>query len=172
MTRKTGRILTRRTLVAAAPAAALVAGFGARAQAKPDFHVGGIASLSGPAAAFGKDYAEGFQVYVKAWNARGGHDGRKIVLDTLDDETNPVNAVNAFRKLAADAKTSVIWMALGSQTALGIKAIASEFKVPVVSGGGVDELGRPPDPWFFKIAPGASDFVSSVARTTMRVASI
>lgn len=162
MTRKTGRILTRRTLVVAAPAAALVAGFGARAQAKPDFHVGGIASLSGPAAAFGKDYAEGFQVYVKAWNARGGHDGRKIVLDTLDDETNPVNAVNAFRKLAADAKTSVIWMALGSQTALGIKAIASEFKVPVVSGGGVDELGRPPDPWFFKIAPGASDFVKGM----------
>jgi branched-chain amino acid transport system substrate-binding protein len=162
MTRPTRRLITRRAIVAAAPAAAALASFGARAQAKPDFHIGAVSSLTGPAAPFGKDYNDGFVAYVKAWNERGGHDGRKIVLTALDDETNPVNAVNAFRKVATDAKTSVIWMALGSQTALGIKAIASEFKVPVVSGGGVDELGRPPDPWFFKIAPGASDFVKGM----------
>ncbi len=139
------------------------AGMPARAQGKDDFKIGAIASLTGPAAAFSKDYADGLSAYAKAWNARGGHNGRKIVTELLDDETNPVNAVNAFRKLASDAKTNAIWMALGSQTALGIKAIASEFKVPIVSGGGVDELGRPPDPWFFKVAPGASDFMKGTA---------
>ena len=152
---------TRRTIMRAAPAAALLPGVSAVAQAA-DYNIGALSSLTGPAAAFGKDYHDGFLAYVKDWNARGGFKGRKIVLSSLDDETNPVNAVNAFRRIASDAKTQVIWMALGSQTALGIKAIAKEFKVPVVSGGGVDELGRPPDPWFFKIAPGASDFVKGM----------
>ena len=146
-----------------AVAAAAAGGWSVRAQTKEDFKIGALASLTGPAAAFSKDYADGFNAYAKAWNARGGYNGRKIVVDLLDDETNPVNAVNAFRKLASDAKTGAIWTALGSQTALGIKAIASEFKVPVVSGGGVDELGRPPDAWFFKVAPGASDFMKGTA---------
>jgi branched-chain amino acid transport system substrate-binding protein len=56
----------------------------------------------------------------------------------------------------------MIWTSIGSQTALGIKAIASEFKVPVISGGGIDALGKPADPWFFKMAPGASDFVKGL----------
>ncbi len=152
---------SRRVFLGAAGAFAATAagGWSARAQGKEDFKIGAIASLTGPAAAFSKDYADGFTAYAKAWNARGGYNGRKIAVELLDDETNPVNAVNAFRKLASDAKTGAIWTALGSQTALGIKAIASEFKVPVISGGGVDELGRPPDAWFFKVAPGASDFM-------------
>jgi branched-chain amino acid transport system substrate-binding protein len=32
----------------------------------------------------------------------------------------------------------------------------------VISGGGVDELGRPPAPWFFKIAPAGSDYIKAV----------
>lgn len=132
-----------------------------RAQAE-DFKIGALASLTGPAAAYSKDYSDGFNIYAKTWNARGGYKGRKIVVEILDDETNPVNAINAFRKLASDPKTTVIWTALGSQTALGIKAIASEFKVPVVSGGGVDQLGRPADPYFFKVSQGASEFMKGI----------
>ena len=162
--------LTRRTALAGAGAAA-AAGLTAwpgRAQTAEDFRIGVIASLTGPAAAFSKDWAEGFETYVKSWNARGGHKGRKIATTLLDDETNAVAAVNAFRRLAANDQISVIWIALASQTALGIKAIASEFKVPVVSGGGVDSLGKPPDPWFFKIAPGGSDYVAAVAQFAKR----
>ena len=156
--------LTRRSFVAGSGALIGAAASGlARGQGGEDFKIGAIASLTGPAAAFSKDYADGFTAYSKAWNARGGYKGRKIVTTVLDDETNPVNAVNAFRKLASDPKTGAMWTALGSQTALGIKAIASEFKVPVVSGGGVDALGRPPDAWFFKVAPGASDFMKGTA---------
>ena len=42
---------------------------------------------------------------------------------------------------------------------LAIKAMASELKLPVVSGGAVDALGVPADPYFFKIAPANRDFM-------------
>lgn len=161
---------TRRAVIGGAGAASLLglSGWPAAAQGAGDFKIGVIASLTGPASAFSKDWAEGFDVYVKAWNARGGYKGRKIVTTLVDDETNAVSAVTGFRRLAQDPSVSAIWIALASQTALGIKAIASEFKVPVVSGGGVDALGKPADPWFFKIAPGGSDYIRAVAQFAKR----
>lgn len=161
MTRFNSRF-SRRLLLAGAPAAVTMLGAPAWAQGKEDINVGAIASFTGPAAAFSREYAEGFQVYIKAWNQRGGHDGRKIAIEILDDETNPVNAVNAFRRLAANPKVSIVWAALASQTALGIKAIASEFKVPVISGGGIDLLGKPADPYFFKVTQGVSDLLAGL----------
>jgi len=162
--------ITRRKALGGVGAASLVSlcGWPARTSAADEFKIGVIASLTGPASAFSKDWAEGFDIYAKSWTARGGYKGRKITTISLDDETNPVGAINAFRRLAANEQISAIWIALASQTALGIKAIASEFKVPVVSGGGVDALGKPPDPWFFKIAPGGSDYIAAVAQFAKR----
>ncbi|MGE0734196.1 MAG: ABC transporter substrate-binding protein [Alphaproteobacteria bacterium] len=171
--------ISRRRVLAGSAAAALAGWFAmpGRARAADDFKIGAVASLSGPASAFGKDWAEGFQVYAKSWNERGGTKGRKIAFELLDDESTPANAVNAFRRLASKSDTSVIWIALASQTALGIKAVSDEFKVPVISGGGVDSLGRPPSSWFFKIAPGGSDYVAAVlqfakAKNYKRIASL
>ena len=179
MNRNGDIFISRRQVLAGSVAAAFAGclGLPGRAQAAEDLKVGAVASLSGPASAFGKDWAEGFQVYVKSWNERGGVKGRKIAIELVDDESTPANAVNAFRRLASRPDTSVIWIALASQTALGIKAVSDEFKVPVISGGGVDSLGRPPSPWFFKIAPGGSDYVAAViqfakAKKFARIASL
>jgi hypothetical protein len=72
---------------------ALVLGLGATAaNAQQTYKIGAICSLTGPAAGFGKPYCDGFEAYVKAWNARGGAKGRKVELSILDDETNAVAA--------------------------------------------------------------------------------
>jgi branched-chain amino acid transport system substrate-binding protein len=131
----------------------------APAAAEQPFKIGAIASLSGPAAGFGKDYADGFKAYVDQWNKRGGYKGRPVAVEIFDDETNPVNAVNVFRRLAGDAQTSIVWLAIPSNSALAVKALASEIKVPIISGGEIDALGVPADPYFFKIAPGTRDFL-------------
>src|SRR5262249_13224290 len=114
--------------------------------APQEFHIGVVASLTGPFNSPAKDTIEGFDAWVK------GHrlPGKKIVLDTLDDETNPVSASNAYRKLAGDPATNIIFLNINSSSALAAKAFASEFKVPIVTGGGADALGFPPDPWMFK----------------------
>ncbi len=142
-------------------AAAAIAGLApqVRAQNAPqDFHIGVVASLTGPFNGPAKDTIEGFDAWVKVH----GLPGKKIVLETLDDETNPVSASNAFRKLAGDAKTNIIFLNINSSAALAAKAFASEFKVPIVTGGGADALGFPPDPWMFKVAPSGHDAMTIV----------
>jgi branched-chain amino acid transport system substrate-binding protein len=124
-----------------------------------DFKIGVVSSMTGPAAPFFREYADGFRAYATHWNARGGINGRKIALTFVDDESNAVQAVNGYRRVAGDAETMLAWVAGPSGGGLGIKAIASELKLPVVSGGALDALGLPADPYYFKIAPANRDFL-------------
>src|SRR3984957_7127983 len=125
------------------------------AAAQSEFKIGVVASLSGAFASAATDENAGVQAWVKA----RGLSGRKIVFETLDDETNPVNAINAFRKVASDPSVSIIYALTNSNSAMAIKSIASEFKVPIISSGAVETLGVPADPWLFKIAPGPRDMM-------------
>jgi branched-chain amino acid transport system substrate-binding protein len=134
----------------------------AQAQPSKPLKIGAVVSLTGPASAFAKDWAQGFEAFVSAWNAKGGYQGRKVVLEMLDDETNPTSAVNAYRRLVSDPETTVVWLAVPAQTAVGIKALAGEFKVPTISHGGLEALGKPAEPWYFKLAGTAPDFARAI----------
>src|ERR1700691_3434263 len=74
------------------------------AAAQQEFHVGVVASVTGPFASPTKDTFDGFY----AWEKTRGLPGKKIVLTILDDETNPVHSANAFRKLAGDPAIQLI----------------------------------------------------------------
>jgi branched-chain amino acid transport system substrate-binding protein len=124
-----------------------------------DFKIGVIASMTGPASPFFKEYVEGFQAYAKSWNTRGGVNGRPIALNIIDDESAPVPAANGYRRIAADPDTTLAWVAGPGAGGLAIKALGSELKLPVVSGGALDSLGIPADPYFFKIAPANRDYM-------------
>ena len=125
------------------------------ASAESDFKVGIVASLTGPFASAGKDTIDGLNAWVKAH----GLPGKKIVFETLDDETNPVHASNAFRRLANEPDVKMIYLFIPSSSALAVKSLASEFKVPIISGGAADTLGKPADPYLFKVAPAVHDFM-------------
>jgi branched-chain amino acid transport system substrate-binding protein len=148
-----------RTLIAAAAGAALL---WVSAAAADDLKVGGVVSLSGPAAPFTAPMNDSFQLYVKDWNARGGYKGHPVTVEALDDETSSVNAVTLFRKLAGEPEIKVIMTASSSQTALAIKQIADDFKTPVVGTGTVDQLAVPPAKYFFRAPPGASTFLGAL----------
>ena len=157
--------ITRRTglkLIGAGVAglsAPTIIGGRALAQQK-DFKIGVVASMTGPAAPFFKEYVEGFRAFTTNWNARGGVGGRKVVLNILDDESAPVPAANGYRRIASDPETTLAWVAGPGAGGLAIKAMASELKLPVVSGGALDTLGLPAEPYFFKIAPANRDFMT------------
>lgn len=131
----------------------------ARAQSKPDLNIGVVASLSGGFVSAAHDTMSGFEAWQKARGLPGG----KLTVQTLDDETTPVGAVNAFRKLASDPKISLIYLFINSSSALAVKSLASEYKVPIISGGAADAIGIPPDPYLFKVAPAVRDFMIVLA---------
>jgi branched-chain amino acid transport system substrate-binding protein len=128
------------------------------AAADTDFKIGVVASLTGPFAAPSKDTLDG----IRAWIKVDGLPGKKIELEVLDDETNPVDAANVFRRLASDPSVKMIYMLGNSNSGLAIKSFASEYKVPIVTGGGADTLGYPPNPWDFKVAPSNKDAMMAV----------
>jgi branched-chain amino acid transport system substrate-binding protein len=124
--------------------------------AQQEFKIGVVASLSGGFTAPAKDTIDGW----RAWEKAHGLPGKKIVLEILDDETNPVSASNAFRRIAADPSVQLIYLFGPSNSVMAVKSLASEFKVPIIAGGAADAIGIPADPWLFKVAPAVRDFMT------------
>ena len=94
---------------------------------------------------------------MKTWNSQGGYRGRPIAIDVQDDETNGINAIGLLKRLAGDPSINAIAFFGGSQTALAIKTIADEFRVPILGTGTVDALAKPPASYFFRALAGTSD---------------
>ena len=139
-------------------AAALTLGVSPGA-AQQEFKIGVVQSLSGGFVAAAKDTMDG----VQAWLKVRGLPGKKVVFESLDDETNSVSAANAFRRLAGNPDVKLIYLFINSSSALAVKSLASEFKVPIISGGAADTLGVPADPYLFKVAPAVRDFMTALA---------
>jgi branched-chain amino acid transport system substrate-binding protein len=124
--------------------------------AQPEFKIGIVASVSGGFAAAAKDTIDGW----RAWEKAHGLPGKKITVETLDDETNPVSASNAFRRIASDPSVNLVYLFIPSNSVMAVKSLASEFKVPIIAGGAADAIGIPADPWLFKVAPAVRDFMT------------
>src|SRR3954449_13554651 len=130
------------------------------ASAQQELKIGVVASLSGGFAAAAKDTMDGFQ----AWEKSRGLPGRRTVMVTLDDETNPVSASKAFGRLASDSSVQLVYLFIPSNSVMAVKSLASEFKVPIIAGGAADAIGIPPDPWLFKVAPAVRDFMTVLSQ--------
>ena len=137
-----------------------LAAFATLAWGQQEFKIGVVASLTGGFAAAAKDTMDGWE----AWQKARGLPGRKIVLQTLDDETNPVSASNAFRRVASDPSVQLIYLFIPSNSVMAVKSLASEFKVPIIAGGAADAIGIPADPWLFKVAPAVRDFMTVLSQ--------
>ena len=128
------------------------------------FKVGVVASVTGTFASPTKDTFDGLNGGIKMV----GVPGRSFLFETVDDETNPVNAANAFRKLASDPAVSLIYLFINSNSAMAAKSFASEFKVPIISGGGADSLGKPADPSMFKVVTSNRDYMIAMSKYIQR----
>jgi len=129
----------------------------ARAAGKP-IRISMISPLSGPAAPFGTEYAEGARAYVDSWNARGGFKGQPVGFELVDDESSTVAATNAFRRFATNPDTTLVWLASASSAIMAVKPLCSEYKMPTVCGGVIDSIGVPADSYLFKVVAGTTDF--------------
>ena len=126
------------------------------AMAQDAIKIGGIFSLSGPAAPFGIPERDIVEILAKKLNGEGGIKGKKIEVVIYDDQSNPTEAARGATKLIQQDKVqAIIGSTLGTGT-LALMPIAMNNKVPVLAPiGTIDATSKrhPFWPWLFRSAP-------------------
>lgn len=130
--------LSRRSLLLSTGAAVLAGTPLAWAQKKYDIGVtdteiklGTTAPYSGPASSFGL-YGKAMSAYFQMINDRGGINGRKINLISLDDAFSPPKTVEQTRRLVEQDEVFFIAGALGTAPNSAIQKYLNAKKVPHV----------------------------------------
>src|SRR2546423_4764274 len=70
--------------------------------------------FSGPLAELGKEYKDGALVYLNEVNAKGGVNGRKVALITLDDAYDPKKTVENTKVLINEQKVFALAFYVGT----------------------------------------------------------
>ncbi len=98
-----------------------------------DIKLGFAGALSGPAAFVGMEIKRGAEIAVDEINAKGGINGRKLILVVRDDEHNPVKTVAQYRELVEREKVVAMLGASNSASMLAVAPIVNDtLKVAVI----------------------------------------
>ncbi len=122
------RILTG--AVAACLAAAPAPAETVRGVTAAEIVLGSHQPLSGPAAAWGTQIADGLRMRFDEANEKGGIHGRKIRLVVEDSQFNPARAAQAANKLLNQDQVFAIIGALGTPTNMVVMQEALKLNVP------------------------------------------
>lgn len=93
---------------------------------------GQAAVLEGPAAALGTGMQRGINAAFDEVNAKGGVNGRKLKLISINDGYEPDRAIAATRKLIEEDKVFALVGAVGTPTSAAAQPIATAAKVPFI----------------------------------------
>jgi ABC-type branched-subunit amino acid transport system substrate-binding protein len=108
---------------------------------------------SGPASAFGI-IGETYVAYFKMINDRGGINGHKINLLSVDDGYSPAKTVEATRRLVEQDKVLAIFGSMGTAPNSAIQPYLNQQKVPQIIGTGASRFATPDKyPWTISIYP-------------------
>ncbi len=139
---------TRRALTTWGMAALLALSAPAWAQLR----IGQPSGFTGSVAAGVKENTEGAKLYLDAVNARGGVNGQKIELISVDDKFDPKLTVEAARELVTRQNVLALFLNRGTPHAQALLPLLSELKVPLVGPStGAMALHDPVHPWLFNV---------------------
>lgn len=114
--------------------------------------LGHSGALSGPLAELNKEYLSGAMLHFDQINARGGINGRKIELVTLDDGYNPDRAAENVHKLIEKNQVLALFGCFGTGPSLKSIPVASAAKVPYFAPyTGADATRTPMSPMVFHL---------------------
>lgn len=106
--------------------------------------LGQSVALTGPAAALGIEMRNGAKVYFDYINSKGGVQGRKIELITLDDGYEPARTVPNTKKLIEEHKVFALFGYVGTPTSSAALPLFTQAKVPFFGAFTGAELLRQP----------------------------
>ena len=93
---------------------------------------GQAAVLEGPASALGQGMRTGIQAAFDEVNKKGGVNGRKLKLISIDDGYEPDRSITATKKLIEEDKVFALIGAVGTPTSAATQPIATAAHVPFI----------------------------------------
>lgn len=120
----------RKLFVAAALAATLPATTMAQGFTATTIVVGQSAATSGPASELGIEMRAGALAYFNAINARGGVNGRRIELRTLDDGYEPDRSLANTRRFVETDQVFALFGYVGTPTCVAALPLVNDAKIP------------------------------------------
>lgn len=106
---------------------------GATAQSGGEILVGEFGSLTGAEATFGQSTHNGIMLAIDEINAAGGIDGRKVRVQTEDDQSKAEEAANAVTKLISQNNVVAVLGEVASSNSLAAAPICQSNKVPMIT---------------------------------------
>jgi ABC-type branched-subunit amino acid transport system substrate-binding protein len=126
--------------------------------AEREILIGQSAAMSGPAKALGLEMRAGVLLYLDQVNAAGGIHGRRILLISADDASEPTRAVSNTRKLINDDKVLALIAYVGTSTSLAALPILAETKTPLIGVfSGAQSLRDPFNRYIFNVRASSSE---------------
>ena len=124
---------------------------GGAGSAQAQILIGQTAGFTGTVASSVKEATDGARLYFDAVNARGGVNGQKIELVSLDDKFDPKLTLENAKKLIDKGVVS-LFLNRGTPHTQGLMPLLNEAKVPLVGPStGAMVLHDPVHPWIFNV---------------------
>src|SRR3954466_951880 len=95
--------------------------------------IGQTAGFSGPVAAGVKETLDGAKLWINAVNAKGGVNGQKIELVTLDDKFEPKLTAENAKKLVVDRNVLALFLTRGTPHNEGLFPLLEEHNVALIA---------------------------------------
>ncbi|QOL45262.1 ABC transporter substrate-binding protein [Bifidobacterium longum subsp. infantis] len=95
--------------------------------------IGTVTTNSGTAAAYGEAEVKGFELAVSEINAKGGINGKKVKLESMDDKGDATEASNAFNKLSGDNDVLAVAGPTISATTAAVAPLADQAKLATIA---------------------------------------
>ncbi len=138
--------------------------------AHAQLRIGQPSGFTGSVAAGVKENTDGAKLYFDAVNARGGVNGQKIELVSVDDKFDPKVTVEVARELITKQGVLALFLNRGTPHAQALLPLLAEYKVPLVAPStGAMVLHQPVNPWVFNVR---ATYQREAARAIEHLASI
>lgn len=95
--------------------------------------IGTVTTNSGTAAAYGEAEVKGFELAASEINAKGGINGKKVKLESMDDKGDATEASNAYNKLAGDNNVLAVAGPTISATTAAVAPLADQSKLVTIA---------------------------------------
>ena len=121
--------------------------------------IGVILPLTGSQAAFGEALKNGYFIALDEINAKGGVLGKKVELDTYDDQSKPEHAVLGVSKLVDQDRVTILLGSFSSESTMAMIPAVTQRQVPLIIPIALaDNLLDSNSSWIFRVGASSADY--------------